>query len=368
MKLSCTQENLERGLATVVHLAGRNVTLPILNNVLLKTENGVIQLMTTNLEMGVRATLRGKVEEEGSFTVQARLFMDYVGLLPNDRVDIEVSENLMRIVGGGNETTMKGLTADEFPLLPSIEQQNGIEVDLHTFRDAVTETLFAAALDDTRPEISGVYCVVANQTFTCVGTDSYRLAERIIPLHKAFSGEARWILPLRTLQELLRILSQAEAGTLQIFWSENQIAFLWDDVEFISRLVEGQYPDYQQIIPKDFRTEAIVSRDDLIKTVKTASLFAKSGINDVALQLSAKENMLIVSSANQQVGENVSRLKSIIKGDDNTIVFNYRYLLEGLASFETDEVKLQVIDSDNPGLFRPNSDDKHIYLVMPIKK
>lgn len=368
MKISCTQENLMRGLSIVVHLAGKNATLPILSNVLLQATTGGIELTTTNLEIGIRVTIRGKVEREGNFTVQARLLTDYISLLPQDKVDIEVSERIMRISSGGNETTLKGLLAEEFPLLPVIEKQNGIRVRVRDIEDAISKTSFTVALDETRPEIGGVLCVVKNKTITFVGTDSYRLAERHIPLEEDFRGEERFILPVKTLQELIKAISGELEEVMNIYWSENQISFVWGDVECVSRLIEGQYPDYQQIIPKDFQTTIVVPREDLIKTVKTASLFAKSGINDVALQVLVGEKTIVVSSANQQIGENVSRLKANVEGVDNTIVFNYRYLLDGLASFHTPDVRLQIIDSDNPGLLRPEGEEGHIYLVMPIKK
>lgn len=368
MKISCTQENLLKGLSTVVHLAGKNATLPILNNVLVQATSSGIEFVTTNLEIGIRVKIRGKVERGGDFTVQARLFTDYINLLPHDKVDIEVSEHIMRISGGGNETTLKGLPAEEFPLLPTIEKNNGIRVNVGDMVDAISKTFFSVAVDETRPEIGGIFCVIKGDTLTLVGTDSYRLAERRISLEEAYQGEEHFILPVKTLQELQKAISQEVDDFMAIHWSENQISFSWGEVECISRLIEGQYPDYQQIIPKSFRTTVVTPRDELIKTIKTASLFAKSGINDVALQFLKDGQTVVISSANQQIGENVSRFKARVEGEDNTIVFNYRYLLDGLSSFSSADVRLQMIDSDNPGLFQPEGENGHIYLVMPIKK
>lgn len=368
MKLSCTQENLNRGLSIVSHLAGKNATLPILDNVLLSSSSGLLELSTTNLEIGIKCFVRGKIEKEGKITVQAKLFNDYVSLLPKSRIDIETHENSLMLKCDVYETTMRGASSEDYPLIPKIEKEDQLVVDAREFLDAVSETVFAVALDETRPEISGVYTEVEGNEMKLVATDSYRLAERKISLKKAVNGPKKVIIPARTLQELARVLSVVETDEIEIVIIENQVMFDLGETTIVSRVIEGKYPDYAQIIPKEGRTQFVGRKEELMRIIKTTSLFSKSGICDVNIKVVPGNNEVIVSAANTQVGEHVSRFPVKAKGEDNNIVFNYRYLLEGLQNISSDEVVVELIDSANPGIIKPRGKDGYLYVIMPIKQ
>jgi len=364
MKISCTQENLNKGLNNVSHIASKNVSLPILNNVLIKAEKGTIKLITTNLEIGINCQIRGKVEKEGEITVQAKLLNDYVNSLPSERVDLEAKDNKLEIKCGKARTVIKASSTEEFPLIPKVEKKEDYEVNTSEIKKAITQVIFATASDESRPEISGVYLKPAKEKIIIAATDSYRLAEKRVKNNKTSAGEAV-IIPTRTLQELNRILTEDIEG-VNFYINENQILFTFDGIELVSRLIEGQYPDYKQIIPSDHKTKLVLSTQKFIKIVKTTSLFCQPGINDV--NLSVKEKKLTVSASNSQLGENVSSLAAEIEGDDNEIVFNYRYLLDGLSSIDSEEVILELSDCNSPGLIKPKEDKDYLYIIMPIRQ
>ncbi len=367
MKLTCTQENLSHGLQLVSHIASKNVSLPILNNVLLKAEKGILSLLTTNLEIGVICSVRGKIEKEGSFTVQAKTLNDYINLLPKENVELGVYDGNLRIECKNAKTVMKGLDSSEFPLIPEVDAIFSYEIKTLKLKEALTAVGFAVAYDETRPEISGVYFSFKNDELTVVATDSYRLAEKKISLEK--KGEAHHVIvPARTIQELIRILGE-EPGIITIQSNENQIVFTFNEVKLTSRVIEGQYPDYRQIIPEEHRTKATVHTNELINTVKRASLFCKPGGNDIKLTFNTQEGVIDVTAVNLQVGESEARQEASIEGEDNSIIFNYRFLLDGLQNINSPECILETTTNTNPGLLKPaGQEGGYVYIIMPIKQ
>lgn len=367
MKLSCTQENLNKGLSIVSHIASKNISLPILNNVLLKTENGVLKLSTTNLEMGITCDIRSKIEKEGSFTVSAKLLHDYISLLPNERVDIELKNNELELNCKNSKTVIKGIAAAEFPLIPSVSSKDVCRIKTSGFRKALSGVAFAVAFDETRPEISGVYFNFEKDKLIMVATDSYRLAEKAIEVEKPFTENKSVIVPIKTVQELIRILGEGDE-TITIYINENQILFTFNGVNLVSRIIEGQYPDYKQIIPKEFKTKVTINTQELIKTIKAVSLFCRSGVNDVSLKFLPDKKEVNVSATNIQLGENITRIDGEVEGEENNIVFNYRYLIEGVQNINTEDSVLEINSSMNPGVLKPKDEDNYLYIIMPIKQ
>lgn len=363
MKFSCTQENLHRALSIVGHIATRNISLPILNNVLIRAEQGAIRLSATNLEIGVHCVIRGKIETEGAFTVNGKLFADYISLLPKDRVDVVLEEKTLHVTAPGAKTGIRGIPAEEFPLIPAVKREQLIRVPGAELKSAISRTLFAAASDEARPEISGVLLLVQDKVLTLAATDSYRLSEQKISLADA-GKNVRVIIPNRTLQEVLRTLGDEP---VELAVDENQALFSYDDVELTTRLIEGQYPDYTQIIPKEFETTIEAPREEFITAVKQASLFCKQGVYDVTLEADGGKR-LVIRAANAQAGEHETELTVTTKGNGLTIVFNFRYLLDGLLSLGAETVTLELGSSASPGLLRPKGNQQSLYLIMPIRQ
>lgn len=367
MKFSCTQENLNRGLQVVGHIANKNSNLPILQNVLIQVIEGSIILASTNLEIGVTTRVRGKVEEEGKFTLPAQLFSNYVGLINVERVDCELQDKAFKIKADGQQSIIKGESATDFPILPEIEKQVSHTVPKLAFELAIQQTIIAASIDETRPEIAGVLFNFKEDGLVLAATDSYRLAEKKVDL-LASSAEAMVILPQRSAQELLRILQNSDSEKIIIYTTDTQLACEIGEVEFVSRVIEGTFPDYEQIIPPQGNTTVTVLTKDLIKAVKGAALFSKTGINDIELNISTDSGAIEIKSVNAQLGENTTAIAANIKGQDSTIVFNYRFMLDGLQQIKTDQVILNFNDSMSPGVCRPQGVDDYSYVIMPIKQ
>ena len=388
MKISSLQENLKQGLTIVGHVAGRNINLPILNNVMIEAKNGNIKLTTTNLEIGIVCVVRGKAETEGSFTVDAKTISDYISLLPNKKVSIEQKENKLIIETENYKTKIIGQSAEEFPLIPQVEKIFFYSADVNEFKRALAQVIFAVSGSESRIELAGVLFSFNKDALILAATDSYRLAEKELNIktNSKDDTDKKVIIPARTLHELLRILSgiqdgegeKDETNEIKFYLSENQILFTIGSTELVSRLIEGQYPDYKQIIPTEVKTKAIINRAELIRAVKASALFSKTGINDINLDLPAGKNKVVVSSASGQTGENIAELEAEVDGEDNGVVINYKYLLDGLNNIESENVKINIIDSNTPCILKPSAlakatadkekSDSYLYIIMPIKQ
>jgi DNA polymerase-3 subunit beta len=376
MKFSILQENLKNGLARVSHIAGKNPNLPILNNLMIEVKEGGINLIATDLEIGMRCAVRGKIEEEGSYTVDAKIFADYISLLPNQKINISQKNKTLDVAADNYNTNIKGQEADDYPLIPQIDKEESFVTDKKIFRQALQQVIFATSTNETRIELSGVLFVIQENKLSIAATDSYRLAEKTINIKTKNTKERQVIIPAKTIQELIRVLTaskneeldQEQAELVEVFLSENQLLVDLGNTEVVSRLIEGQYPDYKQIIPSGSKTQAVVDRSEFVRATKAASLFSKSGVNDINIDLPVKKKKVVISSASGQTGENISELNAEIKGEENSIVVNYRYLLDGVNNINSDRIKLEVIDGNTPCILRPENDESYLYIIMPIKK
>ena len=375
MKITSLQENLKSGLFFVSHIAGKNVNLPILNNVMIEAKDKNIKLITTDLEIGIVALVRGKTETEGVFTVDAKILLEYISLLPNKKIDINKKETSLIIKCDNYKTTIKGQAADEFPLIPKVEKKEYYKINPDEFKKALSQVIFAVSSSETRIELSGVLFDFNKDNLTIAATDSYRLAEKNIKVETNGSEKKRIIIPAKTLQEVIRILSAVKAEEVsdkekkvEIYVSENQILFNFGNIELVSRLIEGQYPDYKQIIPASRETEIKINKSEMVRAVKAASIFSKTGINDINLDFPIGKNKAIISSASSQLGENTSDLAAQVTGKDNGIVVNFRYLLDGINNIDSEDLKIEIINNSTPCVLRPDKDDSYLYVIMPIKQ
>lgn len=367
MKLICTQENLNKGLNLVSYLANKNTNLPILNNVLLKASKNGLTLITTNLEIGIKVFIRSKVEEEGEFTVDAKLLNNFVSLLPRENIEISIKDKILNVKNKNQEANINGLDSEDFPLIPEIEKENEIEISSNELKKALNQVIFAASSDNSRIEINAVNFSFKPNELTLVATDSYRLTEKKIKINS--DKEKELIIPLKTVQELSRILNDEIDQKIKIYFNENQIMFIFNNIELVSRVIDSKYPDYKQIIPQEFITSINCEVNKLIPIIKSVSLFCKQGINDINLIFDSKNQELEVSTTSSNSGsKDIAKLPVKITGDSNDIVFNYRYLLDGLNNINNNEVIININNSKSPGLLKPKDDQEYIYLIMPIKQ
>jgi DNA polymerase-3 subunit beta len=372
MKFICLQENLKKGLTIVNHINSRNINLPILNNILIKAGENGIELVSTNLEIGITHQLRGKVESNGEITIDAKTISDYVNLLPLEKVEFDKNDNEVSLGCGNYKTKIKGESSKEFPLIPIINKDSFCELNIFDFKKALGSVAFAVANNDNRLELSGVMFSFNDKILTLAATDSYRLAERKVKLNNNNINETKVVVPAKTVQEILRIISSyssdaqaIESDLVKIYLSDNQILFSLDSIEVISRLINGQYPDYKQIIPDKYKTKASINRQDLVRAIKASSIFSKVGIFDVSLIF--KKGLINVYSSSGQNGESSIDLKGEVVGEDNDITINYRYFLDGLNIIESDMITLQVINNNTPCALSSIDDKDYLYIVMPIR-
>jgi DNA polymerase III subunit beta len=374
MKLSILQENLKQGLFAVSHIANKNISLPILNNIMIRAEKGNISLESTNLEIGIISDIRGRVEEDGLYTVDSKVFTDYVSLLPNQKINISKKDNNIKIECSNYKTKIKGMEAEEYPVIPKIENNLDVVVDVDEFKKALSQVIFAVSGNESRLELTGVLFNFNNNVLTMAATDSYRLSEKELKTKtNGLNEEKNIIIPAKTLQELIRIVSGIKEGIeedkmLEIKFSENQILFILKSTQIISKLIEGQYPDYKQIIPKDPKTTARVNKQEFIRAVKTSSIFSKTGINDVNLDFPKDKNALIITSTSGQTGENTTNLDAEVRGEDNGIVVNCNYLLDGLNNIKDENIIIKITDNNTPCVISGEEDKKYKYIIMPIKQ
>lgn len=375
MQFTCTHENLSHSLDLVSGITGKQTNLPILSHVLLKATESGVEAVATNLETVVRATLRAKVDMAGSFTVPGKTFVDFVHLLSGEQVSLEEKGNELIIQAGDSSTKIKGAPADEYPVIPETQEDFAYTVEVDDFQDSLSKVLFAASKAEVRPELSGVcfhFGHNAEQILTLAATDSYRLAEKKLPLSQG-GEELRLIVPGRVAAEFVRLLALSKVKgegehQVRLLASKNTLTLRYNQFEIMTRLIEGNYPDYKQIIPSQFKTTAVVPSKHLLKSIKAASIFASSGVNAVNFEVQAKEGRMKVSSMSTQTGEHESFVDAIVEGEENKTVLNYRYVLDGVNQMETDETTFLVNSADTPCMFRPKGKDDYLYLVMPIRQ
>ena len=374
MKFTCTKENFSHALDIVSGLACKHINLPILANILIQTEESVVRLTTTNLEIVVKANLRAKVENVGSFTVPAKTLSDFIHLLGDEQVVVELQDSELSIKCASSATKIKGSPADEYPIVPEIEEKHAYALSVDEFKRALSQTVFAAAKNEIRPELSGVYFGLFTERYAgllLAATDSYRLAERTVSVAQG-NDEMKCIVPSRSLYEVIRLLGlsrgEGAENNVRLWLSENQIALRYDDFEMTSRLVDGKYPDYAQIIPDKFKTSAVFSAIAMINKIKAASLFTTIGVNAVVFDLNKDQNTISVSSTSTQTGEHSSEIDAEIIGEENSTLLNHRYVLDGLQSMDAEEIEFKVNNGDSPCMFRPKGKEGYVYIVMPIRQ
>ena len=374
MKFTCLRENLVQGLQAVMHVSGKNITLPILNNVLIRATEGLVEFTSTNLEIAIVSEIRAKVDVPGSFTVPARTFADYVQLLTGEQTALEVTEKGELLIDNEkSKTKIKGEGADEFPIVPGTEGGATFKFNTAVLREALAHVVFAVSRSEVRPELSGVLFHVNGEqnkgVLFLAATDSYRLSEKKVAVqNEEKEREVRIIVPARTVQEMIRVLLGVQEEITEIVVSEGQISMAVPGVKIISRLIEGRYPDYRQIIPSNFSGEALLDTIELTQQVRAAGLFSTSGVNAVSLGFAPDDGAVTLASASAQLGEFSSAVSGGVTGGENTVLLNHRYVLDGLQHMDTGKVRIQVVKGDAPCVFSPDGKSDFLYIVMPIKQ
>jgi DNA polymerase-3 subunit beta len=373
MKLSCLQENLNHGLNCVGRAAATRTTLPITNNVLLATDEGRLKLVATNLEMAISCWIGAKVEDEGAITVPSRLITEFVASLPNDKINISLSPRTktLELKCARFEARISGVDAKDFPPIPKIEEGIITKVEAEALRRGIGQVVFAAASDESRPVLTGVNAEFEGDLLTLAAADGFRLAVYKLPLAAPVSQKTIAIVPARTLAELNRMATeQEEPIEIKLNTKKSQILFCLKDIELVSQLVQGTFPQYAQLIPQSYITRAEVDVTQFLRATKTASIFARDGSGIVRLVITPGEKTtpgkLTVSARSEEIGDDVGEIDAVVQGEEAKIAFNGKYLADVLGVLREPQVSLEVTSPSSPGVFRPIGVDNYTHVVMPM--
>lgn len=377
MKLSCLQENLKRGLATVSHAVAGKSPLPVLSNILLATHEGQLHLSATNLEIGIKTRIGAMIEEEGAVTVPAKLFSDVIGGLPNDKVTLTLDARTqsVKVECARFTSNIKGIEADEFPTIPTVDDREPtMTLPADILRQTIDQVAFAAANDESRPVLTGVLVRVRDSNMTFAAADGFRLATRTIAIPEGARTAAEVpdvIVPARTLSELARISSDAEGEiAITVTPGGGQVLFHTETTDLVSRLIDGKFPDFERIIPGSYETRMVLETQDLVKAVKLASFFASASQNIVKLVVDSGGDVapgkLTISANAAEVGDNTGELDGIVSGEGSQIALNVKFLGEALSAMKSSQVALEMQNPQSPGVFRPVGQDDYIHIIMPM--
>jgi DNA polymerase-3 subunit beta len=365
MKLKVTQENLNKALSVVSRVAvSRTPTLPILANILIKADKNLITVSSTNLEIATTVRVAGKITEPGSITVPARLISEFVANLPDETIDMELNNQSLIIKSKQYKSTINGISAEEFPSLPTISKNTHLTIPSANLKGALSQTVFAASNDEARQVLTGVFMTVIDGELFLVATDSYRLAEKNIGKN---DHEIKVLIPSSAMQDLARII-QDNSGDIDIYVDESQVQFSCGDVELISRLIDGNFPDYKQLIPANGEVTLTINKEDFINITKVSSLFARESAGSITLDVSEEKQEVSIRSIASQVGDNTSKASAKIKGEGD-VTLNSRYLLDALNAFKSDSITMYFTGKTSPCVLRSadakQADYQHI--VMPLR-
>jgi len=373
MKVTVLQENLAHGLSIVSRAVSPRSTLPVLSNVLVASDEGRLRLSATNLELGITCWIGAKIEEEGSTTVPARTFVDLVATLPQEQVSLNLATatQTLNVRCGASNTDIKCIDAQEFPPLPVREMEGAILLNVADFKDMISQVAFAASVDEARPVLMGVLVTVEKDTITMAAADGFRLSVRKGTLSQPALQPVTAIIPARALGELARVASDGnETVSMVIPKGRGQVVFRMKDVEVVSQLIDGTFPDYQQIIPRSYKSRTILSTPALLKACKQAEIFAREGSNVARLDIKSAGDLepgsVEISAQSEETGSNETVIAATIDGVGLLIAFNVKYMREVLEVIKSPNVALETSASNAPGVIRPVGDDNFLHVIMPM--
>lgn len=372
MKFTCLQENLAKGLSTVSRAVAARSTLPVLGNILLATDNGRLRLSATNLELSVTCWIGAKIEDEGAITLPAKTLVDLVNTLPQDTVQMSLSARTLAVnlQCGRIKASIKGIDAQEFPAIPMADIDHAIQLNVDDLRDMIGAVIFAAATDEARPILTGILARLEGTRMVLAASDGFRVAERTATLSSPVAEPITAIIPARALAELARAINADDPVYMDLPAGRGQVIFHHGNVELVSQLIEGAFPAYQNIIPKSYKTRAVVSTEDFRKACKSSDIIAREAAHTTRLKVKPGEELtpghVTISATAAETGDNVADLDAAIEGDAVEIAFNVKYLVDVLNIISTPNVALETSVATSPGVIRPVGRDDYVYVVMPM--
>jgi DNA polymerase-3 subunit beta len=363
MKITCTKENLLKGVRLVERVVGKNMSLPVLNNILLEAEEGRLKLSSTNLEVGLICWVGGKIEKEGKTTVPVKILSGLINGTKGEKIELFLDGGVLKVKSSGMFSEVRVVDPAEFPLIPKIDKKPFLEVDSEVLSKNISRVLGMCATSESRPEISGIFFALNQKGLVVAATDGFRLAESV---EKNVKGENFGvILPRNTANEVVRVGGEIK-GKCQISMDENQILFKFGGVNLVSRLIEGRYPEYTSVIPEKIKNKGFLNKRDLLQAVRSVGLFADKKTSDIKLKIDTGEKKLKLWAVSSETGKGEIEVGfEKIEGGDVEVVYNFNYLLDGLANIETEIVEIGINSKNEPGVFKPKKEG-YLFVVMPI--
>ncbi len=374
MKVTVLQENLARGLGIVSKAVSPRSTLPVLANILIASDEGRLRLSATNLEMGITCWIPARIEEEGSTTVPARTFGDLVSTLPSDQVllKLDTSTQTLNVRGGASTNDIKCIDAQEFPPLPVPDFDGAVQINVGDFREMIHQVVFAASSDEARPVLMGVLVQVDKDKLTMAAADGFRLSVRKAVLSTPSTGSVSAIVPAQALKELARVATDGEEPIYMVLpKGRGQVVFRVKDVEVVSQLIDGTFPDYQQIIPRSYKSRTLVSTSSLLKACKQAEIFAREGSNVARFNIKTAQGEMQpseveITATSEETGNSETKVEATVDGGGLLIAFNVKFLREALEVIRTPNVALETSAPNAPGVVKPVGDDQFLHVIMPM--
>lgn len=362
MKICSSKQDLLKGIQTAQSAISAKATLPILSNILIETKSGGLQLTATDLDIGISCFTPAKILEKGSITVPSKKIGEIVRELPEDDIIIEVKKNDTVVLTCGEcMFRLIGLTADQFPKLPKLQDKQSLVLEQSTLKDMLVKTSFAMSFDETRYVLSGTLFIIDNNSITAVATDGRRLALVKKDLNQKIGFEKRIIIPHKTISELNKILSGGQ--DVKLIFGENQVLFQLQDVMIISRLIEGEFPKYQEVIPKQIKERMIINREGFLSGVKRASLLTSPESQSIKIDIF--KDKMVISKVAPNIGEAKDEINIEYKGKEISTGFNPHYLIDVLRNIDQEEVVMELTGAETPGVIR--TPDNYIYVVLPMQ-
>ncbi len=361
MKVTVNQKNLKKVLWLVEKIVSKNPALPILNNILIKTDSGRLKVSSTNLEIGINCMIGAKIDEVGEIAVPARVVSDFINNVSDEKITLNTKNNTLSINSDKYKTQILGFDSKDFPIIPKLKDKPAAVISSKVLKSMLFSVADSMAVSETRPELSGVYIELGPKNMIFAATDSFRLSETIFNTKN--SDQHSVIVPRSTVMELIRITSEID-GDMEIKIGDGQISFYNNDLELVSRLIDGNYPDYKKVIPNKFLSRALIQKNEFEKDIRLAGLFS-SNISDI--KIACSKESLIIKSKNSDKGEIETIIPAVLKNDPFEISVNYHYLLDGLKIIDSEKVLLEFTGNGNPVIVKPNDNKELTYLIMPLR-
>jgi len=366
MKAECIKEKFCLAISKAEKITGKNMTLPALSCILIEAKDNFLLIKATNLDLGIEIKIPAKISKEGVVAVPGSILNSFLtNLSGNSNLNLEEKEGNFYVLNDNSQTIIKSFLSSDFPTIPRVSDGEIYEIDSQSLINGLKAVVYSASISNIKPELSSVYIHLKEGGLAFVATDSFRLAEKIIKLKK-HGGFEQILIPSKNVNDLLKLIND-EKEIISINFTKNQISFTYQNTYIVSRVIEGVFPDYEQIIAKEFKTEVIVLKQDLINTLKLSNIFSDN-LNQIKIKVSTTDKVLEIKSKNSDVGENINKLSATIEGEDIEINFNHKYIIDCFLSIDSDSISLSFNGLNKPMVIRGTTNNNFTYLVMPMNR